>query len=234
MAFPDLFKLEKLKVVAFSDQRRRQSDKLGDFEAMFNPQSISQSFRTRFVPASGVGSGAQAATFIRSEPTSLQLKLLLDGTGVEEMGLITLFSETKTVKQRIEDFLALAYNVQSETHEPNFLKVLWGGCLDFPCRLAGVTINYTTFDRDGSPLRAELDLDLVADEDLQRQLTRAALASPDVSHLRQVVAGDTLPLLTRAVYGSSRHYLRLARANGLNQFRRLTPGQELLFPPLAK
>ncbi|MCU0837339.1 MAG: hypothetical protein MUE49_01290 [Rhodospirillales bacterium] len=233
MAFPDLFKLEKLKIAAYENAQRQTGQETGEFEAMFNPQSFSQSFRTQYVPGAGLNSGAQSATFVRSLPTSLQIKLLLDGTDVEEMGLVTLFSTPKTVKQRIDDFLALAYHVQGQTHEPSFLKVVWAGCLDFACRLAGVTISYTTFDRDGAPLRAELDLSLVADDDLQRQLARAALSSPDVSHSRIVASGDTLPLMTKAVYGTSRHYLRVARVNGLSHFRQLKPGQELLFPPLA-
>jgi nucleoid-associated protein YgaU len=55
-----------------------------------------------------------------------------------------------------------------------------------------------------------------------------------VSHSRVVRRCDTLPLLTAEVYGTSVHYLRVARANGLSHFRDLVPGQTLLFPPLAQ
>ena len=51
---------------------------------------------------------------------------------------------------------------------------------------------------------------------------------------RIVRSGDTLPLLTKQVYGSADRYLEVARVNGLDDFRRLTPGQELRFPPLAR
>ena len=49
-----------------------------------------------------------------------------------------------------------------------------------------------------------------------------------------VVAGDTLPLLCREIYGSPSHYLRVAQVNGLDDFRDLTAGQALIFPPFER
>jgi len=48
----------------------------------------------------------------------------------------------------------------------------------------------------------------------------------------QVRDGDTLPLLCERIYGDSRYYMAVARFNGLRQFRALTPGMALHFPPL--
>jgi nucleoid-associated protein YgaU len=110
--------------------------------------------------------------------------------------------------------------------------VQWGK-LVFPCRLLSVTIKYTSFDRDGTPLRAELAVQFIFDEEAERRTKGADQQSPDLTHSRVVRSGDTLPLLTKQIYGSSAAYLDVARFNGLDDFRRLTPGQELLFPPLA-
>ena len=49
-----------------------------------------------------------------------------------------------------------------------------------------------------------------------------------------VLAGDTLPLLCQQIYGSATHYLQVAAFNGLDDFRVLEPGRELLFPPFAR
>src|SRR4051794_10863680 len=125
MGFPDLFKLEKLQILGYADPQRKKP--VGQtFEAMFNPQSFSQTVRTQLASPGGLNSGTQTATFIRSLPSSLQLNLLLDGTDVGAIGLTNLLSSRKTVQQRVDDFLALAYSVRSETHEPNYLKVVWG------------------------------------------------------------------------------------------------------------
>lgn len=233
MAFPDLFKLEKLKIFAYSDLVRKSDIAGSPFEAMFNPQTLSWTNTTRFDRGKGAGSGTQRAIFLRTQPSDLQLSLLLDGTGVEEMGLVNLFSDTKTVQGRIDAFLALAYLPLSKTHEPSYLRVQWG-TFTFECRLSGVTVNYTSFDRAGSALRAELALTLAADGDPFKQQAKAALTSPDVSHARVVRGGDTLPLMTSEVYGSTTPMIRVARANGLDHLRGVAPGRTLIFPPLAK
>ena len=59
-------------------------------------------------------------------------------------------------------------------------------------------------------------------------------SSPDLTHRRVVVEGDTLPQLCREIYGSPEHYLRVAQVNGLDDFRDLSPGQELFFPPYER
>jgi nucleoid-associated protein YgaU len=233
MAFPDLFKLEKLKIFAFTDDKRKKEINGSPFEAMFNPQTISQTNSNLFKPGEAIGGATQNPIFIRTMPSDLRLNLLLDGTGVEKMGLVNLFSRTETVQDRIKSFLAIAYQPQSATHEPSYLSVNWGD-VSFNCRLTSITTNYTSFERNGSPLRAELDLTLTADDDVAKQQSKAGFTSPDVSHARLVRGGDTLPLLTRDVYGSTAYVPSVARANGLDHIRGLQPGQTLIFPPLAR
>jgi nucleoid-associated protein YgaU len=53
-----------------------------------------------------------------------------------------------------------------------------------------------------------------------------------MTHVRLVKEGDTLPALTREIYGDYRYYLEVARVNQLDDFRSLEPGTRLFFPPL--
>jgi nucleoid-associated protein YgaU len=230
MVSGDLFKLEKLKIEAFSDVKR--TERLGSFEAMFNPETLSQHYENNYLGQQSLGGVLKKANFRNSGSQSLTLELLLDGTNVPEMGSTAL--STETVLERIDRLLGLAYRMNGEIHEPNYLIVRWGAFLAFPCRLQTLGITYTTFDRDGAPLRAKLNLTLLADDDSKRQERANAKSSPDVSHTRIVVAGDTLPLMTRRIYGTSAHYIKVARANKFDHFRAIAPGQQILFPPLAK
>src|SRR3954469_3557762 len=167
MAFPDLFKLEKLNIYAFTKAARDVGSQIGEpFEAMFNPQTLSRTDTNLFEASKATGGATQTATFVRTRPSDLSLTLLLDGTGIEQMGLINLFSSPQTVQDRIDAFLALAYQPQSQTREPSYLKVMWGKQFKFDCRLTAITTNYTSFDRDGSALRAELALTLTADGEI--------------------------------------------------------------------
>ena len=238
MAFPDLFKLEKLKIEAYEERAR--STRVGTFEAMFNPATLSQSFAIEYTGNAAASRPTQVARYRRTNQADLSFTLLLDGTGVDQIGLLTLFGSNPTVSDRISDFLNIAYHVVGSTHEPSFLIVTWGELrtsqpvlAGFRGRLKSLDIRYTSIDRDGSPLRAELNVALVADDDPNRQLALVGLSSPDVTHSRTVRAGDTLPLLTREIYGSSRYVLEVARVNGLDDFRSLEPGRELIFPPFG-
>jgi hypothetical protein len=237
MAFPDLFKLEKLKIEAFGPERTHAT-LIGTFEAMFNPSSITQRYANRYVARGGT-TGKNAAKFATVLPATLQLQLLLDGTGVDQIGLLTLFGSNKSVGDRIDEFMKLCYRMNGDQHEPNYLKVTWGKFSrhlngdGFRGRLESVSINYTSFDRDGSPLRAQLDVAITADDDPTRQAKSLNLSSPDLTHSRTVRTGDTLPLLTAEIYGSPRHMVEVARKNDLDHFRTLEPGRELVFPPIA-
>ncbi|NOY83787.1 MAG: hypothetical protein GXO96_02990 [Nitrospirae bacterium] len=82
------------------------------------------------------------------------------------------------------------------------------------------------------PLHAELDINLIADEEVEKRQAKENKSSPDLTHVRLVKSGDTLPLMSKEIYGTSVHYLRVAQVNGLDDFRNLVPGQEIFFPPL--
>ena len=227
----NLFKLEKLKIKAYEKGTRSGLAK-ATFDAMFNPSSFKRSYRTTWAKTDrqGINSSGAKAQYTRSEPERLDIDLLLDGTGVDQMGVMALLG-SKSVDDRVKEFLDATYTYNGNIHEPNFLVVEWGS-LKFSCRLESVDITYTNFDRDGTPLRAELKVGFISDEELDRLSKKEDKKSPDLTHSRIVREGDTLPLLTSAVYGSPAYYLDVARFNGLDNFRNLTAGQQILFPPL--
>ena len=226
------FMLEKLKIKAYNNRSRAVAAYVGSFEAMFNPESFSQRYAIVYANNQGLNSTGKAVNYSRSKPSDLKIKLVLDGTGANRLGMASLLAPQKTVSEQIKAFLDLAYHMNGSTHEPNFLVVEWGD-LNFSCRLGAVDISYTSFDRSGKALRAELDLTLVADQETRKRLALENKSSPDLTHSRIVKNGDTLPLLAKEIYGSSSYYRWVAENNGLDDFRHLRPGQQLTFPPLT-
>ncbi len=229
MGLTNLFKLEKLKIKAYKNSKR-VTGLVGTFEAMFNPTSFEQSYKIVYGKKQALITTGKALDYAQSEPADLNLKLILDGTGVTEMGILAL--SRKTVSARIKDFLDLTFRMNGSIHEPNYLVLEWGSRMSFSCRLGSVNITYSSFDRDGTALRAELDVTLISDESVEKRLAKDNKSSPDLTHIHVVKNGDTLPLLTKEIYGTSVHYLRVAQVNNLDDFRNLTPGQEIFFPPL--
>jgi nucleoid-associated protein YgaU len=232
VAFPDIFKLEKLEIEAFSDPER-SADVGEPFEAMFNPDSLSEALSIAYRAQPGVNDKTAVNHIAEVLPGHLSVKLLLDGSGVGEIGLLSLFGSAPTVEDQIERFKALAYDVNGDIHAPNFL-VLSYGKTKYKGRLSRLTINRQSFDRQGNAVRAELDIELVGESDYEEELRNAHLSSPDVSHSRTVRAGDTLPMLSTEVYGTPDHHLAIARWNGIDHPRALVPGAVLLFPPLPR
>lgn len=235
MPIGDLFKLAKLTIEAYGEAAR-QTLQGAPFEVQYNPATLSMRHESVFQGQQGPGTSGEGG-WSHSRPERLSVTLVIDGTGVGYMG-IELLRPVPTVAERIRDFLAACYFVNGETHEPAYLKLYWGQIVardaSFDCRLESVDINYTTFDRDGSPLHAELVAVFVKRLDPPKRAGQQQLSSPDLTHRRVVLAGDTLPLMCQEIYGSSKHYLRVAQANALDDFRNLTAGQTLIFPPFER
>ncbi len=236
MALKNLFKLEKLKINVYGN-RLRIGPPQKTFKVMFNPASFSMKHQNVLQKKQGVNTSGASMRYAYSRSEELALDLVFDGTGVSNLGIATVLGlGAKSVSAQIDEFLALCFFLDGKIHEPKFLKIAWGDGLlkEFDCRLESVDIKYTLFDRSGAPLRADLSTVFVEDTEPKKRLRQEGKSSPDLTHSRIVKSGDTLPLLSKEVYGDSSYYLRVAQANNLDDFRNLQTGQEIFFPPLAQ
>ena len=226
----NFFKLQKLKVTSYKTAARVKQK--ASFDVMFNPASISVRHENKFSKLQGINTKGRIAKYSYSNSDEIKLDIVLDGTGVTNLGVTTLFR--KSVATQIKEFMDMCFYMDGDIHQPKFLKIQWGdGILkDFNCRLQSVDIEYSMFDKSGASLHAVLKTTFVSDEDPDKRGLLENKSSPDLTHTRIVKSGDTLPLLSKEIYGSSQYYLRLAQINNINDFRNLTPGQEIIFPPL--
>ena len=222
-------KLQKLKITAYDNRQRTRNPKT--FTVMFNPHSISMRHENKASKQHGHNTKGSAEQYAYTRPAALNLELILDGMGVTDFN-----ASTPAVAEQVKQFMDLCFHMDGKLHEPKFLKIQWGKgeLANFDCRLQSVEIKYSLFDRNGEPLHAALETTFVADLDPAKRVLSERKNSPDLSHTRIVKSGDTLPLLVKEIYGSSRYYLRVAQVNGIDDFRNLTPGQQIIFPPLAK
>ena len=228
-----------LTISAFLDEeRRRPVETPSRLEVQFNPETIKLRLENTFQTGQASPISATQARFSQGRSRVLNITLVFDSIALGSYGLNQpLLTKTLTVTQSVDLFRRLCQQIHSESHEPSYLRLIWHKGVfgpNFDCRFKSADINYTTFDTDGSPLHAELAVQFFEDLAPKKKSALDNLRSPDLTHRRVVKAGDTLPLLCRDIYGTAEHYLRVAEANGLDDFRVLTPGQELLFPPYAK
>lgn len=223
-------KLEKLNICAYTTPQRVGLPE--KFEVMFNPETYTLGYQNKYDPLQGINTSGRTASYSKSIPGDLNLTLILDGTGVDVYGL-SLFGKATDVYKQVQEFLRLTYKMDGDIHEPKFLTIKWGD-LNYKCRLKSVQVKYSLFDKGGVPLRAELTTVFFGDVEESERLKEENKNSPDLTHSRIVGAHDLLPLMCEKIYGSSKYYIQVAKANNLRDFRDLKPGQEIFFPPIEK
>ena len=103
---------------------------------------------------------------------------------------------------------------------------MWGENSIFKGRVTEVDITYKLFNADGTPIRATAKVTFKSSIEEEKRAAKENKQSPDLTQVRLVKLGDTLPQLCYEIYGDPRYYLQVADRNGLSNFRTLAPGDE--------
>lgn len=216
--------LEKLVILAYTTPNYSGSP-IGRFESFVNPNEITLAYEMEYDAAQGSGTTGSRMNFKKQKPGDLSLVFFLDGTGAN--------GNVVDVQKKIEEFQTVTgYN--GNIHRPNYLKINWGTLQIKRCVLKSASIAYKLFKPDGVPLRAVITAAFIDNADDKTRVAIAQDQSSDLTHVRVFKAGDSLPGLCREIYGNPRLYLRLAQANGIDDFRSIPPGTRIFFPPLEK
>jgi hypothetical protein len=198
------------------------------YQLIINPAEITHGSSIEYDKPEAMEKTTKDVRFHAYGPETIEFTVVFDGTGAvpdeQDPGKLDVMGQIKFLLKVIYDF-------NGTKHEPNIVQITWGA-LFWIARLDSITRQYTLFRPSGTPLRAKVNLRFSGYSSRQEAALAAGRNSPDLSHIVEVRAGDTLPLLCQSIYGDSRYYMHVARFNKLSQFRCLTPGQKLHFPPL--
>lgn len=222
-------KLAKLKIQAYSDKEFKNKVTNGEFTTYMNPEKYTFHYKIEQNKTQSSGTSDAAPKFNKKKPEELEVEFMFDRTGVladypvTENGIIDDLDKFKDI--------ILKYN--GDTHKPNYVSVAWGSLLFKGC-MSDMTIDFKLFKSDGAPIRAVAKVKFTGFVEDNLRVAKENNQSPDLTHYREVKEGDTLPLMTFRIYGDSKYYLEVAKANKLPNFRKLTPGQQLYFPPIQK
>lgn len=224
--------LKKLKVIGYEDAKFSESKKVdqGEFTTLANPEKYTLSYSIEYDEKHAPGTSNGPAKFKRMEPQDFEIEFLFDGTGIIQASQNT---EVKSVQDEIDRFKKIVFDYNGEKHRPNFVKIIWGALL-FKGVFLSLDLEYKLFKPSGEPLRAIGKAKFKGSQDDEERAAQENKSSPDLTHSRIVMAGDTLPLMTYRIYGDSKYYLEVAKYNKLSNFRKLTPGQQIIFPPIDK
>lgn len=240
-------KLEKMLILAFADSKKAEDGVLSNaddkFEALINPESYTIEYKFKFAEAQGQGSSGKQLKYEGTEPQEMSFEFLFDGTGIIDGEWRTQKGNPPingtgepqdSIVESIKQFKRALLDYKGDSHEPRHLKLVWGENSIFKGRATEVSINYKLFKPDGTPIRAVAKVKFKSSIEEKKRAAKENKSSPDLTHVRKVKAGDTLPLMCEQIYGNPKYYLQVAEVNNLGNFRLLSPGTELIFPPLAK
>lgn len=228
-------KLAKMIILSYATDK--EGNKKGiprPFPVMYNPEKFSRQISNIYHSQNNPGSSDEEQAYERTEANKVSFEFMFDATGGSVNSIQgEVARELGGVDAQIELFQELTHKPDPDEHQPPKLTLVWGTFI-LDCRLTSATIEYLMFNSLGRPLRAKINAAFKGDTTRLIQAAVNKLFSADLTHVRVVKAGETLPLISHKVYGDSRYYLQIADLNGITNIRNLTPGTELILPPLEK
>jgi hypothetical protein len=223
----------KMLILAFSDSKKAESGGVAEaddsFEALINPETYTLAYKLKFSNSGqGHGTSGKQLKYEYTEPADMTFEFLFDNTGIIDG------QRRDSVADDLQRFKEVVIDYKGDSHEPRHFKLVWGENSIFKGRVTEVDITYKLFNSDGTPIRAVAKVTFKSSIEEEKRAAKEDKKSPDLTQVRMVKRGDTLPQLCFEIYGDPRYYLQVAAVNGLTNFRMLSPGVKLRFPSIAQ
>lgn len=224
--------LTKMVIYAYADKDFKKPLHDLDFTVPVNPESFMRNYKVDQDKRTSSGQSGTQPGYKSSAPQELKLDFVLDGTGAIQNYFPKMAS--LSVHDQLHAFMKCAYDINPQTHRPNFVIIIWGPEVKFPGQLSSVDVNHMLFLSNGDPLRVKLSATFTMSESDQARIIANKLQSPDLTERHTVARGDRLDLLTNDKYGQPSYFLQVARVNRLVSPRRLPMPGVLYLPPFAQ
>ncbi len=217
-----------LKIYSFSDSERKSQ--IGVFECFVSPLSVKIHQQNTYGSLQGINSSMPMTGFACGGTNTMEINMVLDGTGAYALH----DGEPIDVIAQLNDLMTNTMLYNGSIHQPPFLKVIWGTTPAFLCRGERLDVDYKTFNSVGEPVRADINLILVEDVNIELSKREANKESPDLFHEHLIKNNDNLAHISYQYYQDTSHLHLIAGQNNLNNLYDCIPGNVLLIPPLTE
>jgi len=219
--------LELMKITGYTDEEFQTAFPGDPYSVMINPDSIKWQRNIEYNTEQPPDSSSASQKYKNTPSDKLNFDVVIDCTGIVD-------AARTNMKTEIAALETIVFTYNGKIHRPNFVKVQWGKDFIFKGVLVSMDTSYTLFKPDGSPLRAKISLSFTQYISPKAVGREDGKTSPDITHLVTVVEGDTLPQLSFKIWNDDSYYIQVAKYNGLNKFRNLKGGRQLIFPPIIQ
>jgi Contractile injection system tube protein/LysM domain len=188
---------------------------------LFNPAEYTLEKGNTFQQTALPGLGSPITQFTSGGAETLTMELFFD-TYTDKAG-----EDVRNYTDRVTDLL----QINADLHAPPICLFQWGR-VSFKAVLERVSRRFTMFLSDGTPVRAVLNVTFREYKTLAEQLPQPPRQSADRTKRWVVKQGDSLWAIAAQVYDDPGLWRPIATANSILRPRQLTPGMELVIPPL--
>lgn len=202
-----------------------------ELEFFLNPSSIVITKSTRMETTSATGN-ADATRPATTDPMQMNIGQLWFDT----------YETRESVRRKYIDDLEKLLDYVADTHHQPAVSLVWGKFTEDTSNQAAhmyfmvqsLSVTYSMFLPDATPVRALVTLNLVQHQTFQDQASATPKESPDHAKLYTVRRGDTLQGIATAEYDNPGEWRRIAELNNIDDPMMLRPGTKLLVPPILR
>ena len=198
-------------------------DEPKSIHALFNPKEYSISKQTTWVNHEQYGKDMPDAQFTIGQRRELSMELFFD-TYADR-------TNVKEYVQQIEDLMLIDHH----KHRPPILLVSWGNSkLNFKCVLEQMEQRYTMFMKDGTPVRAIINVVFKEIDPAQKGaiVKKGELESPDHTKVKIFKEGESLQDLAYFEYDDPSLWKIIAEHNSVDDPTNIKSGTKIEIPPL--
>ena len=196
---------------------------------LFNPTEYTLTKSNSWSPVTVVGFNVPPTEFTGGKPTTMKLDLFFDT-----------YEMDRDVRDYTDKVLRLAkisrdtVDASTKRGRPPRVMFNWGKVFSFQAVITSLSVRYTLFKSDGTPVRAMVNVGLQECKDAEVHPGQNPTSRGAPGHTVHVVRpGDTINLVAAKEYGDPTVWRFIAETNSLDNPMDLRPGQVLEIPPLA-
>jgi hypothetical protein len=196
-----------------------------DIKILFSPMNYQLNEGNKFSEVPVPGRSSPPLQYSRGSARTVSMQLFFDSYDPISSD-IRQGSDVRDQTKPVLDLLA----VDPDTHAPPLCEFSWG-LFSFKGVLEKADQHFTMFDKEGTPVRATVD---VVIKEVGQDQPQQQRFSADVTKQHVVRRGDTLSGIATKYFEDPSLWREIARANNLDDPLSIEPGQVLVIPALTQ
>lgn len=204
-----------------------------EVKCLFNPKEYTFAKTNSWPKDQKAAANTPVLNFGGGNPATLQMDLLFDtyqnsrnGGGSKDVRTVYINDLWKMMfvdKQ-------LAEKKKNKQGRPPKVQFTWGKAWSFEAVMTSLSVTFTLFLPDGTPVRATARVQFQQIQDTKELPQNPTSGGIGGERVRTVEEGDRLDLIAHEEYGDTSQWRRIAAANGITNPRDLRPGSTLVIP----